>query len=215
MDLLTVATYAAIVFVLVMLVRAVVRTLRNEKQEKEGVQQWAAENGWRFNPADPTLIQQWRTYPVSGEGAATEVLTKRIEGQQVSSFKHQRSAGGFGGKDGRHMISVATGVQMPTVVLVPQGRAARFSRLTAVPQSDEAFNTRWTVLAEGQITEAVRNAITPEFRRHLSSTEFAQDVQAITLHERGLLIACRGPRDLTHLNEQVDSARALASSLSP
>jgi|SRR5699024_4942566 len=214
MDILTLATYAAIAFVVVMLVRAVVRALRWEKQEREGAGQWAAENGWGFVPSEPSLVHQWHVYPIRGQGVATQVLTTAHAGQQVSSFWYQQS-GGFGGGKAQHMISLRLQARVPTLILVPAAHAMRFPKLTPVPQSDESFNMSWTVLTDGEITATVRMAITDEFRRNLSSAQFASDVHSLVLHDRGLLITFRSPRDLTSLTEQVDSARKLASSLSP
>src|SRR5699024_3610091 len=91
MDLLTLATYAAIAFVVVMIVRAVVRALRWEKQEREGAGEWAAENGWGFVSSEPSLVHQWHVYPIRGEGTATQVLTTTLAGQHVSSFWYQQS----------------------------------------------------------------------------------------------------------------------------
>ena len=212
MDLLTLATYAAIAFVVVMIVRAVVRALRWEKQEREGAGEWAAENGWGFVSSEPSLVHQWHVYPIRGEGTATQVLTTTLAGQHVSSFWYQQS-GGFGGGKAQHMITVRLKAWVPTVILVPAAQAMRFPKLTPVPQPDETFNVSWTVLAEDESTAAARKAVTAEFRRSLSSAQFASDVHSLVLHDRGLLLTLRSPRDLTTLTGQVDTASALASSL--
>src|SRR5699024_5873494 len=209
MDILTLATYAVIAFTVVMIVRAVVRALRWERQEREGAGQWATENGWGFVPSDHSLVQQWQTYPIRGEGAATQVLTTTLAGQHVSPFWYQES-GGFGGRKAQHMIAVRLEARVPTVIVVPAAHAMRFPKLTPVPQPDESFNMSWTVLAEGEITAAVRTAITPEFRQTLSSARFAADVHSLVLFDRFLLVTFRSPRDLTTLVEQVDSVGGLA-----
>lgn len=212
MDILTLASYAAVVFLVIMLVRAIVRTLRKERQEHQGTQQWAAEHGWEFATSDPLIVQRWQSYPIRGEGSATQVLTTTRGRQQISSFYYQQS-GGLGGGKARHMIDVRLAARVPTLILVPAAQAARFPKLTPVPQPDETFNTSWAVLAENEPTPAVRTAITEEFRRNLNTAQFAADVHSLVLGDRGLLITFRSPRDLNTLTEQVDSADELASTL--
>lgn len=213
MDILTLASYAAIAFTVFIIVRSVVRALRWEKQQREGAGQWAAENGWGYTESDPSLVQRWHAYPIRGQGSATQVLTTTRAGQQIGSFQYKQS-GGFGGGKAQHMIAVRLKSTVPTLILVPATQAMRFPKLTPIPQPDEHFNISWTVLADGEIIDAMRTAITEEFRRVLSSAQFATDVHSLVLHDRGLLITFRSPRELATVTERVDSVRALAWSLS-
>lgn len=215
MDILTLASYAAVALVVIMLIRAVVRTLHKEKQEREGARQWAAEHGWAYTPSDPALIQQWRAYPVRGAGNAAEVLTTTIDGGRVTSFKHHRSSGFFGGGgESRHMLSVAANRSMPMTVLVPPARAMRLASLTPVPQPDEAFSARWTVLAAQPDTEAVRALLTGAFRAHVNAFELAADISSVTIDGPGLLVAFRGKRDLDSLPRIATAVRDIAADLS-
>src|SRR5699024_11407519 len=121
--------------------------------------------------------------------------------------------GGFGGGKAQHMISLRPQARVPTLILVPAAHAMRFPKLTPVPQSDESFNMSWTVLTDGEITATVRMAITDEFRRNQSSAQFASDVHSLVLHDRGLLITLRSPRELPSLTEPVGAPPNSAASL--
>jgi hypothetical protein len=132
-------------------------------KRREGLQKWAAVNGWTYTSSDRSLVDFSRMQPfgVGHSKKATEVLAGRYDRLSALSFTYRWTTGS--GKSATthtaHVVGVVLPAYLPTVEVTPDGFGAKLAKLVGAQdiqfESDD-FNRAFRVASsDPQVAHAI------------------------------------------------------------